>query len=123
MEIKGKVHEISPVMNVTETFKKRELVIEFAENPAYPEFVKFEAIQDKVSLFDKCKVGEFVEVAFNLKGRAWTDKAGKTSYFNTLQVWKLTSLGADAGAPIQEEAPSFSAPNISSPSDDDDLPF
>ena len=123
MEIKGKVHEVSPVMNVTDTFKKREIVIEFAENPAYPEFVKFEAIQDKVSLFDKCKVGDFVELSFNLKGRAWTDKAGKTSYFNTLQVWKLTALSAEAGAPIQEEAASFMPPDISSATDDDDLPF
>ena len=31
MDIKGKVHEISPVQNVTETFKKRELVVEYAE--------------------------------------------------------------------------------------------
>ena len=52
MDIKGKVHEISPVITVSEKFKKRELIIEYAENPSYPEFVKFEAVQDKVNLFD-----------------------------------------------------------------------
>nr|MBC7612693.1 DUF3127 domain-containing protein [Pseudopedobacter sp.] len=45
MDIKGKAHYVSDVINVTDSFRKRELVIEFAENPQYPEFVKFEAIQ------------------------------------------------------------------------------
>ncbi|KHJ37155.1 hypothetical protein PBAC_26900 [Pedobacter glucosidilyticus] len=123
MEIKGKVHEVSEVMNVTDTFRKRELVVEFAENPQYPEYVKFEAIQDRVSLMDNLKVGDDVEVAFNLKGRPWTDKSGKKQYFNTLQVWKVTVLGADAGAPAQ--TPQFAAPvDISAaPEADDDLPF
>ncbi|MDO8993616.1 MAG: DUF3127 domain-containing protein, partial [Daejeonella sp.] len=74
MDIKGKVHEISPVITVSEKFKKRELILEYAENPTYPEFVKFEAVQDKVNLFDNIKVGDQVELFFNLRGRAWTDK-------------------------------------------------
>ncbi len=123
MEIKGKVHEVSEVMNVTDTFRKRELVVEFAENPQYPEYVKFEAIQDRVSLMDNLKIGDDVEVSFNLKGRPWTDKTGKKQYFNTLQVWKVNVLGADAGAPAQ--TPPFAAPvDISAaPEADDDLPF
>jgi hypothetical protein len=73
MEIKGKAHYVSDVINVTEAFRKRELVIEFAENPQYPEFVKFEAIQDRTALMDGVKVGDEVEVFFNLKGREWTN--------------------------------------------------
>ena len=65
MEIKGKVHEVSEIINVTESFKKRELVVEYAENPQYPEFVKFEAIQDKCALLDNLQVGAEVEVSFN----------------------------------------------------------
>ena len=45
MEVKGKVHEISQVITVSEKFKKRELILEYAENPTYPEYVKFEAVQ------------------------------------------------------------------------------
>ena len=122
MEVKGKVHEISEVIAVSEKFKKRELILEYAENPTYPEYVKFEAVQDKVNLFDNIKVGDNVELFFNLRGRPWTDKTGKTSYFNTLSVWRLTPLGAAEGA---SAAPEYASPvDISSaPGDDDDLPF
>jgi hypothetical protein len=122
MEVKGKVHEISQVITVSEKFKKRELILEYAENPTYPEYVKFEAVQDKVNLFDNIKVGDNVELFFNLRGRPWTDKTGKTSYFNTLSVWRLTPLGAAEGA---SSAPEYATPvDISAaPGDDDDLPF
>ena len=123
MDIKGKVHEVSPVMNVTETFKKRELVIEYAENPQYPEYIKFEALQDKVNLFDTVNVGDQVEVFFNLRGRPWTDRNGKTSYFNTLVVWRLNVLSGQAAA-AQAPQPEYAPPmDISSAPQDDDLPF
>lgn len=124
MEIKGKTHYISDVINVTEAFRKRELVIEFAENPQYPEFVKFEAIQDRTALMDGVKVGDEVEVFFNLKGREWTNKQGEKQYFNTLQLWKVNVLGGTTAGS------SPSSPAIASPVDisatageDDDLPF
>jgi hypothetical protein len=41
MEIKGKVHEVSPTTQVTESLKKRELIVEYIENPQYPEYLKF----------------------------------------------------------------------------------
>lgn len=124
MEIKGKVRDVSEVINVTETFRKRELVIEFAENPQYPEYVKFEAIQDRCALMDNVKIGNEVEVFFNLKGREWTDKTGKKQYFNTLQLWKVNVLGATESA-AASASPEFAAPiDISAaPGEDDDLPF
>jgi hypothetical protein len=123
MDIKGKAHFVSDVINVTESFRKRELVIEFAENPQYPEFVKFEAIQDRCSLMDTVKVGDNVEVFFNLKGREWTNKQGEKQYFNTLQLWKVNVLGATEAA--SSSSPEYAAPvDISAtPGDDDDLPF
>ncbi len=89
MEIKGKVYEMSEVLEISSTFKKRELILEYSENPAYPEYLKFEVIQEKVALLEGIKLGAFVEVSFNLKGRSYTDKNGKTAYFNTMQVWRL----------------------------------
>jgi hypothetical protein len=126
MDIKGKVHEISEVTNVTETFKKRELIIEYAENPSYPEFIKFEALQDKVFLFDNLKIGDQVEVSFNLRGRPWTDRNGKTSYFNTLVVWRINVLGgAQDSGKVQTAQPEFASPvDINSAQgEEDDLPF
>ncbi len=124
MDIKGKAHYVSDVINVTDSFRKRELVIEFAENPQYPEFVKFEAIQDRCSLMDTVKVGDEVEVFFNLKGREWTNKQGEKQYFNTLQIWKVNVLGASDSA-AGHTTPEYAAPiDISAaPGEDDDLPF
>lgn len=122
MDIKGKVHEISPVIEVNEKFKKRELIVEYAENPQYPEFLKFEAQQDKVSLLDTLKVGDQVEVFFNLRGRPWTNKEGVTSYFNNMIVWRVNVLGADSAAAAS--SPEYAKPvDITSTSEDDDLPF
>lgn len=123
MEIKGKVHEVSPTTQVTDSLKKRELIIEYVENPQYPEYLKFEAIQDRCALLDNTKVGDDVEVFFNLKGRKWTDKTGKVVYFNTLGLWKVNVLSATATA---ASTPAYAAPtaNLSAGADeDDDLPF
>jgi len=120
MEIKGKVHEIFPTLQVTEALKKRELIVEYVENPQYPEYLKFEAIQDRCNLIDALKVGDDVEVFFNLRGRPWTDKTGKKSYFNSMQLWKVNVLSGAGSSP----APEYVAPaDISSAPEDDDLPF
>lgn len=120
MDIKGKVHEVSATVQVTDTLKKRELILEYIENPQYPEYIKFEAIQDRCNLLDNVRVGDNVEVAFNLKGRPWTDKTGKKTYFNSLQLWRITNVGAAGSTPAPEYAPPV---DLSSAPDDDDLPF
>ncbi|MDN5205582.1 DUF3127 domain-containing protein [Fulvivirgaceae bacterium BMA10] len=89
MDIKGKIIEIFETQKVTETFKKREFVVEYAENPQYPEFVKFELIQDKCDLLDQFNAGDEANISFNLKGRKWTDPKGEVKYFNSLQAWRL----------------------------------
>lgn len=121
MEIKGKVHEVGATQQVSETFKKRDLIVEYAENPTYPEYIRFEALQDKTALLDTFKAGDEVEVFFNLRGRPWTDKTGKTSYFNSLVIWRINAVAA--GAP--SAAPAYAAPvDVSNaPGEDDDLPF
>ncbi|MFB0498445.1 hypothetical protein ABID99_004682 [Mucilaginibacter sp. OAE612] len=58
MEVKGKVHEVSATQQVTDSLKKRELILEYIENPQYPEYLKFEAIQDRCNLLDNVKVGD-----------------------------------------------------------------
>ena len=121
MDIKGKVHEISPVIEVNEKFKKRELIVEYAENPTYPEFLKFEAQQDKVSMLDNLKIGDQVEVFFNPRGRPWTNKEGVTSYFNNMIVWRVNVLGTEASAAT---IPEYAKPvDITSAPEEDDLPF
>ena len=100
-------------------------MVEFAENPQYPEFVKFELIQDKCDLLDSYEVGQELEVHFNLKGRKWVDPQGQTKYFNSLQAWRLVPVSSSASPSNSDEGASVS----SNSSDDflkdmdEDLPF
>src|SRR5690606_11910754 len=129
MEIRGKVHEIGAVQQVTDTFKKRDLVVQYAENPQFVEYIRFEATQDRTSLFDNLAVGDEVEVSFNLRGRPWTNREGVTTYFNSLVAWrvsKVTAQAPGAGAPAGGNNPVDIPPPIDISSDegkDDDLPF
>lgn len=115
--ITGKVVEITPTMQVSEKFKKRELVVEYIENPQYPEYLKFEIGGDKCSLLDSISTNQEVTIDFNLRGRPWTDKTGKKSYFNSLQIWKIVGHGQ---APVSQTAQVI---DLNSAPEDDDLPF
>ena len=90
MQITGKVIEILDEQVVSATFKKREFVVEYCERE-YPEFIKFELIQEKCPLLNQHKVGDNIEVTFSLKGRKWLNSAGQTLYFNTLQALNIQS--------------------------------
>ena len=129
-EITGTIIVIESTMQITETFTKREFVLEVIDNnPEYPELIKFEVIKDKCSLLDSFKVGQEVTIAYNVKGRKWTDQQGKDKYFNTLQAWKINAGQNQMGqapAPYQQPAtPQIAAPapNLQETIDDTEVPF
>jgi len=121
MEIKAKVLEVSDTVQVTDSFQKREFVVEYAENPTYPEYLKFEVIQDRCQILNGLNPGEEITIYFNLKGRKWTDKSGEVRYFNSLQAWKIDkSVEQDINQDIPY--PEHPPENIESAADDE-LPF
>ena len=91
MEIKGKIKNISETVQISERFRKREFVVEYASNPDYPQPLQFEMVQDRCELLDSFEVGQEVEIFFDLRGREWTNPEGQVKYFNRLQAWKLVS--------------------------------
>ena len=109
MNITATIKSIGTTQEVSEKFKKRELIVTYSENPTYPETLKFEATQDKVSILDGLNIGDQIEVHFNLRGREWTNKDGVVSVFNTLGVWKVVKMGeplpVNYGSAIDEKAP------------------
>ena len=115
MNIKGKLVEIFDTVQITETFKKREFIIQDNKNPEYPEFVKVELIQDKISLLDNLKVGDEINVLINIKGRKWEDKEGNIKYFNSIQGWKIETENEGINQENSED-------EINQDSDED-LPF
>lgn len=125
MNITGKVLEIFPVQQVKESFRKREFVVEYRDNGQYSEYIKFELIQDRCDFLNDFKVGDEVDVQFNLKGRVWTNPQGEKVYFNSLQAWRIDlakDQGNNTGGPAQQAPPDLNI-DINAPDPTDDLPF
>jgi len=98
MELNTKIHSIGETQNVTDTFSKREFVVETQED--YPQFLLLQVIKDKCGVLNNYKVGQNVKVSLNLKGRLWTNKEGVEKCFNTLECWRIEKLEDSAEAPI-----------------------
>lgn len=92
MELIGKVHEIGATQQVTDSFKKRNLVLAVADNPQFVEYISVEFQQDNVDKLDGLKVGDSLNVGFNLRGRPWTNKEGVTVYFNSIVGWRISKV-------------------------------
>ena len=125
MQIQGKLTEKFDIKQVSDTFRVREFVVEYADNPLYPQFVSFQLTQDRCSLIDAMEVGADIQVEFNLRGRKWTSPQGDVRYFNTLEAWRISPVVQQAGAPGQMPPPPVppEAMDVTNMSDSDDLPF
>ena len=69
MKIIGKLIHLTSIQKVSNTFKKRTFVVEYIENPQYPEYISFELIQERCEIIEPFKIGDEIEVSFNIKGR------------------------------------------------------
>ena len=95
MTIQGKINEIFDTKQVNPTFSKREFILEYAPNPLYPQFLKLELAQEKCSILNFYKVGDEVEVHFELRGKPYTNKSGEKFYNNTLLAWRIDRIKKD----------------------------
>ena len=125
MEITGRVYRVFDTETLANNFQKREFVIDYAENPSYPQKIKFELIKDKVDVINGFSEGDAVVVHFNLRGREWSGPAGETKFFNTLQAWKLERMEATQPQPqtTEQQAPPEQAAPFIGDEGEDDLPF
>lgn len=127
------------VQQVSDTFKKREFVIEYADNPMYPQYVLFQMVQDRVDLVSGYQVGDMVDVSFNIRGRQWNSPQGEIKYFNSMEAWRITPVQpgqVPQGQPAQQaqpaavaqpatvmQKPAAPAVDVTQMADGDDLPF
>ncbi len=117
LKLTGRLHKIFDTTQISDTFKKREFVIETEDQ--YPQLVKFELTQNGCDKIDGFKEGENITVQFNVRGREWTNKNNEVVYFVSLNAWRIEREGATTTAP----APTT---NTELPADDspaDELPF
>lgn len=114
LKLKGKIKLIGEIQKFDSGFKKVEFVITTEDQ--YPEDVKFEAIKEKAdNLIQYNKVGDVVDVSFNIRGNEYNDK-----YYVNLQAWKVFKSGASSSSDQEEKEQNL----VDSLQDDsDDLPF
>lgn len=137
LEVIGKLLVKNPTQVVSDKFRKREFVLELAEEingNTYTNFAKMQLVQQKCDILDKFNEGDAVKVSFNIKGNRW-EKDGKVNYITNLDAWRIEpanaaapaqSAGAPAGyAPVNNPAPAGNGGNFYNPSPEnvDDLPF
>ena len=118
--INGKIKQLGDINQVTDTFKKREVVLT-QDSGQYPQHILFQMVQDNCNLVDGMAVGEEVKFHFDIRGREWTSPSGEVKFFNSLNVWRVEKVGAVAAAPSTEAPATKDAPPL--PVEEDDLPF
>ena len=93
-EMTGNIIVKDDTVQISDSFKKREFVIEVAneKNSDWNDFIKFQVTQDKCDDLNGIKKGDEIKVSFNVRGRKW-EKDGKTNYFSNLEAWRIESTG------------------------------
>jgi hypothetical protein len=121
LEAAGRIHLLNETQQVTERFRKREFVVELADNPRYPQLVQFQLTGDRCENLEGFQVGDEVKIEFSLRGREWTSPKGEIRYFNSLDVWAVEKVGGAQGADNPFGGPP--GDDVPPPTDDDDIPF
>lgn len=130
LQQQGKLIVKYDTVQVSEKFKKREFVIELADDingNTYTNYAKFQCVQAKCDLLDRFNIGDTVNVSFNIKGTHY-EKEGKENYFSNLDCWRIEPVGQPASQPTTHsgtwQASDANHPaNQPSPENADDLPF
>lgn len=83
--ITGKLIKIGDIQQISDTFKKREVVVKTGGE--YPQTIPVDFMQDKVDLVRGISVGDEVSISYDLRGREYNGK-----YFVNVVGWKIESL-------------------------------
>lgn len=121
-ELVGNLILKESTQDVSASFKKREFVIEVAneKNNEWNDFIKFQLTQDRCAAIDSIDNGDKIKVTFNIRGRKW-EKDGKVNYFSNLEAWRVEK--ADGTSSPSNEMAQTAPSSLSAESADDDLPF
>ncbi|MCU0319392.1 MAG: DUF3127 domain-containing protein [Flavobacteriales bacterium] len=122
--ITGAIKMIGKTQDVSDKFRKRELVITEPSGQR-PQHIPVEFTQDRCGLLDGYNPGEEVSVTCYVNGREWTGRDGVTKYFLSLSGNRIERAGgAPATGGSYQAAPPPSASDMPPiGGDDDDLPF
>lgn len=120
MELKNvEIINIGEVKTFGNDFKKLEFVVR-EDSSQYPQEIPFSIVKDKIDNFIQFnKVGQRVDVSFNLNGRSWLkdgEDESKRRWFTDLNAWKVFKSDSQTQHASPQEAPVLN-------NEPDDLPF
>lgn len=119
LKVKGIIRSIGEIKEFgSKGFKSVKWSLEMPDGE-YPQTVEFESTQKNAEGFVKFnKVGDSVDVKFNLRGRVWNDpKTGEDKVFNSLNAWMVSK---DA---VQQPVGNLAPAGITPADEGLDLPF
>lgn len=95
LEVTGKLLVKYDTQQVSDKFRKREFVLELADEingNTYTNYAKMQLVQAKCDIIDRFNIGDQVKVSFNIKGSRY-ERDGKESYFTNLDAWRIEAAG------------------------------
>ena len=82
-----------------------------------------EFIQNNCSVLDSYKVGDSVNVEFDIKGREWKNPEGKFVYFVTLQAWRMQKTNGASNEVDDIPPAELKPPEFSDDAESEETPF
>lgn len=131
LEIIGILHSVSATQQITDTFSKRDFVLDLTETAAngqvYTNYAQMQMTNQGCGALDNFNIGEQVKVTFNIKGSR-VDKDGQVRYFNNLNAFRIErTMPATSPSHIpssQQPQQNYGQPQFQHPNNTpDDLPF
>ena len=121
--ITGTIKQIGKLQDISEKFRKRELVITEPSGQR-PQHIPVEFTQDRCSLLDGFNDGDEVAVNCLVNGREWAGRDGVTKFFLSLSGNRIERAGAAPSHGGERSAPAPTAADMPPVGgDEDDLPF
>jgi hypothetical protein len=111
MKVTGTIKLINAEQVISEKFRKREFVITTEDK--YPQDILFQLTQNNTDLIDTIRVGEKVEVSYNLRGKEYNGR-----YYVSLECWQVS---IQQGTPVAK--PMTATQIVNEVEDNGDLPF
>lgn len=93
------MQEIFATEQKTASFASREFILRVpTNNEQYPNYVKFQLVQDRCDLIEPYSEEDEIRVHFNLVGKKWQDKS-----FVNLTAWKIERTSQEVSRKPKEE--------------------
>jgi single-strand DNA-binding protein len=106
MGYRGTVKAITDVRNISDKFRIRTVVLSDT-NEKYPQEIEFQATNERMGLLDGVKVGDVLDIDYNLRGRGREGKDGVTRYYNQLDIWRVNRGESTQPTNAQRDYPQF----------------